>query len=193
LTRIKEQEADRKGEILINDIEPGTVQHSRYRTGNPKGEISANEVKPQPLIKPAAEAPRRFVLDSFAVFAYLNDEEGADQVEEILKGARTGEMEVYIHVVNLGEIFYLTMRQEDETAAYKVYGTVRRYPVTFIDDLSEDLLLTAGRLKAKNSIAYADTFAAATAKLKDATLVTGDPEFKPLEEEIDILWIKAVG
>ncbi|GFP19468.1 ribonuclease VapC [Candidatus Hakubella thermalkaliphila] len=168
MIRIKEQEADSRGEISVNEVEP------------------------QALIKPTVEAPRRFVLDSFAVLAYLNDEEGADQVEEILKGARAGEMEVYMHVVNLGEIFYLTMRQEDETAAYKVYGTVRRYPVTFIEDLSEDLLLTAGRFKAKNAIAYADTFAAATAKLKDATLVTGDPEYKPLEGEIDILWIGSV-
>lgn len=167
--QIKEQEADSKGEVSANDVEP-----------------------PDP-IKPTVEAPRRYVLDSFAVFAYLNDEEGADQVEEILKGARAGEMEAYMHVVNLGEIFYLTMRQGDEALAYKVYGTVRRYPVTFVDDLSEDLLLTAGRLKAKNSIAYADTFAAATAKLKDATLVTGDPEYKPLEGEIDILWIGSVG
>ncbi len=192
MIRIKEQEANPKGEMLISDIEPGTVQHSRYQTGTPKGEISANDVEPLDLIEPTVKAPRRFVLDSFAVFAYLNDEEGADQVGEILKGARSGEMEVYMHVVNLGEIFYLTMRQGDEALAYKVYGTVRRYPVTFIEDLSEDLLLTAGRFKAKNAIAYTDTFAAATAKLKDAVLVTGDPEYKPLEGEIDIRWIGSV-
>ena len=36
----------------------------------------------------------------------------------------------------------------------------------------------------------ADAFAAALAKEKKAELVTGDPEFKPLEKEIKINWLK---
>jgi hypothetical protein len=44
--------------------------------------------------------------------------------------------------------------------------------------------------KAKEKIAYADCFAAALAREKKAQLVTGDPEFKPLEDEVNILWIK---
>ncbi|MCL5985971.1 MAG: PIN domain-containing protein [Actinobacteria bacterium] len=66
---------------------------------------------------------------------------------------------------------------------------VRNYPVIFIEDISEELLLTAGRFKAKNLIAYADVFAAATTKIKGAVLITGDPEFKQIEDEIDILWV----
>ena len=36
----------------------------------------------------------------------------------------------------------------------------------------------------------ADAFAAALAKTKSAELVTGDAEFKPLEKEIKINWLK---
>ncbi len=36
----------------------------------------------------------------------------------------------------------------------------------------------------------ADAFAAALAKIKNAELVTGDPEFKTLEKEIKINWLK---
>ena len=39
----------------------------------------------------------------------------------------------------------------------------------------------------------ADAFAAALAKEKKAELVTGDPEFKPLEGEIGLEWIVDVG
>jgi predicted nucleic acid-binding protein len=39
----------------------------------------------------------------------------------------------------------------------------------------------------------ADAFAAALAKEKKAELVTGDPEFKPLENEIKINWIVGKG
>jgi len=35
----------------------------------------------------------------------------------------------------------------------------------------------------------ADAFAAALAKEKKTDLVTGDPEFKPLEKEIKINWL----
>ncbi len=35
-----------------------------------------------------------------------------------------------------------------------------------------------------------DAFAAALAKEKKAELITGDPEFKALEKEIKITWLK---
>jgi len=38
-------------------------------------------------------------------------------------------------------------------------------------------------------MSYADAYAAALAKIKKATLVTGDKEFKALENEIKINWI----
>ena len=44
--------------------------------------------------------------------------------------------------------------------------------------------------KATNKMSYADAFAAALAKIKNADLVTGDAEFKPLEKEIKINWLK---
>ncbi len=41
-----------------------------------------------------------------------------------------------------------------------------------------------------NYCAPADAFAAALAKEKKAELITGEPEFKPLEKEIKIHWLK---
>lgn len=35
-----------------------------------------------------------------------------------------------------------------------------------------------------------DAFAAALAKIRNSELLTGDPEFKPLEKEIKINWLK---
>ncbi len=46
------------------------------------------------------------------------------------------------------------------------------------------------RFKARLKISLADAFAAALAKEKKAELVTGNPEFKPLEGEIKINWLK---
>jgi predicted nucleic acid-binding protein len=54
-----------------------------------------------------------------------------------------------------------------------------------------DLHLTkqAAIYKANHKMAYADAFAAGLAKIKNAHLVTGDPEFKSLEKEIGITWL----
>ena len=49
---------------------------------------------------------------------------------------------------------------------------------------------TAADFKARYKISLADAFAAALAKEKKAEFVTGDPEFKALEKEIKINWLK---
>jgi predicted nucleic acid-binding protein len=47
----------------------------------------------------------------------------------------------------------------------------------------------AARFKVAGGISYADCFAAALAKSKDAPLVTGDREFEQLKNEIEIIWV----
>jgi PIN domain nuclease of toxin-antitoxin system len=49
--------------------------------------------------------------------------------------------------------------------------------------------LAAG-FKARFKLSLAAAFAAALAREKKADLVTSDPEFKPLEKEIKINWLK---
>ena len=48
----------------------------------------------------------------------------------------------------------------------------------------------AALFKATHKMSYADCFAAALAKQKNAELITGDPEFKALEKDIKIVWLK---
>ena len=136
----------------------------------------------------------RFVLDSFAVIAFLRDEEGADKVERILKEARGNKNKLYMHVINLGEIYYNVFKEEGANFANIVWARVKNLPVEFIDDLSEDLLLNAARIKGTYPISYADAFAAATSVVKSASLITGDPDFKLLERDskVKIHWIRNV-
>lgn len=44
--------------------------------------------------------------------------------------------------------------------------------------------------KATHKMSCADCFAAALARIKSAELLTGDPEFKALEKELKINWLK---
>lgn len=131
---------------------------------------------------------KRYVLDSNALLAYCEAEEGANTVAAILKKALDDEAEIYLCMVNWGEIYYIALREGGEDRAELYRSTIAKYPVTIVE-ANRELTLQAARYKALYAISYADAFAAALAKLRKAELVTGDKELKQIEKEIKIKWI----
>jgi predicted nucleic acid-binding protein len=131
---------------------------------------------------------KRYVLDSYALIAYSRGEKGAEDVAEIIDSGLSERAELYICVINWGEVYYITLRNFDLKRAELFKETIARYPITIVE-ADKELTLQAAQYKAYNKISYADAFAAALARLKKAQLVTGDKEFKTLEGEIKINWI----
>lgn len=132
--------------------------------------------------------PRRAVLDSFAVLCFLKSEKGADRVQKYLESSRRQEVNLFLNMMNAGEVFYITFRKEGEQRAFEVWGLVKNFPMEIIQN-DTDLVLQAAHLKARYPFSYADAFAAATALAQRAVLVTGDPEFKALKSELRIDWL----
>lgn len=130
------------------------------------------------------------VLDSWALIAFFEDQTAADEVEKLLHQAAEEKHKLLLSVVNWGEIFYSTMRAVSQQAAEEKAGEIAALPIEIVG-LGEDLSLTrqAAIYKATRKMSYADCFAAALAKSKNAELVTGDPEFKEVEKEIKIGWL----
>ena len=71
-----------------------------------------------------------------------------------------------------------------------------RFCLDLINSLPVDILIVdeeqikqAAEFKAQYLLSYADCFAAALARLKQASLVTGDKEFLSLQKEIEIIWL----
>ena len=129
-----------------------------------------------------------YVLDSYALLAYFNSEEGDDVVKELLNTALDGEVTLYLSLINLGEIYYLIRRRRGMEKAQETLETLRSLPVSLCN-ISEARVLAAAELKAEYPISYADAFAAALVQELGATLVTGDPEFKKLEPVFTISWL----
>lgn len=132
-----------------------------------------------------------FVLDSFALIGYLENETFSARVEKILKRARQGDVRIYLHAIHLGEVYYITLREQGPNLADLAYARIKAFPLRYIDNISEEMLLTAARLKANYPISYADAFAASLAIIHNSYLLTGDPEFKTLvkKENIPIEWL----
>jgi len=132
------------------------------------------------------------VLDSWALIAFFEDEPAADAVEEIIDQANRDRHRLFLTVVNWAEVYYNTMRKVSPEAAEAHAQTIANLPIDVIG-VGDDLKLArqAAIYKATYRLSLADAFAAALAKEKKAELVTGDPEFKALEKEIKIIWLKS--
>ena len=132
------------------------------------------------------------VLDSWSLIAFFEDEPAAHSVEQLLQQAADEKHKLLMSVVNWGEVYYITMRQVSQEAAEQKVQEMAALPIDLIG-VGEDLALVkqAAIFKAAHKMSYADCFAAALAKQKNAELITGDPEFKALEKEIKINWLVA--
>jgi ribonuclease VapC len=131
-----------------------------------------------------------FILDAWAVLAYFGNEAGADRVREVLQSAENNEGRIGISMINVGEVAYITERERGITRVHEVLAALRSLPVTALP-ADEAVVLTAAHIKANHRLSYSDAFAAATASLWGARLMTGDPELKALDgNEISIEWLE---
>lgn len=133
-------------------------------------------------------ASESYVLDSFALLAYLEGEAGAERVREVLAKGQTGEAEVALCIINYGEVIYITERERGLPVAQRVIAIIDQLPITILE-ADRTLTFAAAHIKASKRLSYADTFAAALADAKEAVLLTGDPEFRQVESLIAIDWL----
>ena len=129
------------------------------------------------------------VLDASALLALFFDEPGAEKVEHLLHQAAEADEPLLIAAVNWAEVLYTMERKNGAQGWSRTLEFERSMPLD-VAPLDRDLAESAAHLKTAHDLGLADAFAAALAKEKKAELVTADTEFKPLEKEIKINWLK---
>lgn len=131
---------------------------------------------------------KRYALDASAVVDYVQGGPGSAKIEQLLADAFRQQLQLYISVLNVGEVFYLTWQRTGEEKARQTVANLSRLPMQIIPvDLSQTL--RAGQLKALHNIPYVDCIAAAVALEQNATLITADRHFEKLGRHFPILWI----
>lgn len=110
-----------------------------------------------------AEKPALYVLDTFALIAHFEAEIGGEKVRDLLKQAEDGEVFLAMSLINIGELAYIIKRQQGEAR-------------------TRDVL-------ADYAISYSDAFAAFLAQELGASLVTGDPEFRKIKQNLSLVWL----
>ena len=134
------------------------------------------------------ESKNKHVLDSYAILTYLKEEPGWQKVRSVLWEAFKNKNTVFLNCVNLGEVYYVVYREYGARLADQAVSMIKLWPVKLVN-VSEELAIIAGRMKAENKISYADAYVIATAISKKAIILTGDPEFKSVEELVNISWL----
>lgn len=129
-----------------------------------------------------------YVLDSFAILAYFQAEPGGTKVKELLKQAKAGDSVTSLSLINLGEVIYNTSRKLGNDRAREILDDIMLLPIQLAEVTMARLLATA-QIKTQYPISYADAFAVALAQELNATVVTGDPEFKQVESIVTLFWL----
>jgi predicted nucleic acid-binding protein len=128
------------------------------------------------------------LFDSFAMLRFFYREPGAERVRALLIEAGKNDSTCLISAINVGELIYIIRRRSGEVAKLQMLVKLSSLGFTILP-CPNDLIFRAAELKARFAMSYTDTFAVASAIEHNATLVTGDPEFRQVEQLVKILWV----
>lgn len=135
---------------------------------------------------------QNYLFDACAVIAFFEKETGAEKVKGILSKAAQSECLVLMHNASVAEVYYDAMKaakHEEEL----ILKSLNSYPITFIENVTTEMIKWIGYFKSTYKISFADSFVLATAKLNNAKVVTSDHhEFDVIEKSGDVAfeWIR---
>jgi uncharacterized protein len=139
--------------------------------------------------------PESFVLDAWALTAYLLGEPEGEIMRAYLGRAARQQIKLHVSVINLGEAFYMTWRKRSRQLAEEaVQSVLFNLPIVYesvnVQRALRSAEIKAEYSKAKSPLSFADSFAVALAEELSCPVLTGDPEFKQVETIIKVIWLR---
>jgi predicted nucleic acid-binding protein len=119
----------------------------------------------------------KFVVDSWALLAWIFDEPAAARVEAMLVDAAAGRAELALSWINAAETFYILAKRSSLRAAEEFLARLPSLPIR-VELPDERGVIAAARIQAGNRVAFGDAFAMALAEELDAAVITGDEEIR---------------
>jgi len=127
------------------------------------------------------EVPDRVVFDAEPLIAHADDEPGSDVVEEYLDAVAVEDAAGYTSCVNLAEIRYTIARKYDRDTADEYLDWLTDLGIETVD--VGDAWREASEYVLQYNPALGDSFALATAKDIEATLlVGGDDDYDEISD-----------
>src|SRR5712692_4135228 len=117
--------------------------------------------------------PKAFVLDTWSVMAYLEDEPAGQKVADLIADAHENGIALLMTVVNAGEVWYTLARELSESAADESLTALSQLGIELVDAEGErgD---AAAKVRAEGGVGCGDCYAGGLAEGEKAEVVTGD-------------------
>lgn len=128
------------------------------------------------------------ILDSFALLSLVRGEAGAARVQRVLSIAGRGQCRALLSLMSLAETAYIVERRHGLPGAQRVLSLVEDLPLE-VAGVDRRAALSAAHVKAHHSMALADAFVVALALAEGGTVLTGDPEFRSVEQLVPVEWL----
>jgi predicted nucleic acid-binding protein len=130
----------------------------------------------------------KYVIDACALIAYFRGEQGGDKLRELFKEQNN---RFFMHAVNLGEVYYDSLRVSGIAQAQELFERVAKLPMTIIWDVDIHFIELAGQYKTSYRVSYADCFVLALAEKEDAIVISTDHhEFDVIEGTGKLYWLR---
>ena len=127
------------------------------------------------------------VFDSYAILAFIEDEENVDIVGNLIADQKK---EKYLSFLNLGEIYYIIERRHGTDAAEEVVDLIFLDDSITLCDVSWPRIKDAAHFKAGGGLSYADSFVLGLATELKVPVITGDPEIENTANKMGIKIIR---
>ena len=134
-----------------------------------------------------------YVFDACSLIALLTNEDGADVVKNLLQKAIDAEIKTIMHKINFLEVYYDTYKTYGEVKALKLLEDIKITPIKINTEITDDILINAGRLKSIYKMSLADSIGLAEVVINNGYFVTADHhELKIIQEKekINIFWFR---
>lgn len=127
-----------------------------------------------------------YVLDSSALLRYIDDEPGADRIEEIFAACVAGQVEVSVSAIQWGEVAGNLRKRLGPLQEARIMSSLLPSECKIVPVSGERAVRAAG-IKVDRKLGYADAFAVELAMDSSAhSLVTADYDFKDVADLANI-------
>lgn len=120
-----------------------------------------------------------YLLDTSALLTLIEDEPGADRVEEILRTRSC-----LVPWLGLLEVYYVTLQERGVDESERRFALLQSLPTQIMWEADSAVLRAAATFKAGHGVSLADAIMAGFAKTRTAVLLHKDPEFQSLEGRV---------
>ncbi len=98
-----------------------------------------------------------YVFDTSAWLALIEDEPGAEMVQDVLEGTASGKIEVFVSFMSYIEVFYITLQEREIEEAQIRLRIMDSLPITRVES-TVSMAMNAARLKAKHRVSVVDAW-----------------------------------